>query len=141
MNMGGGEIYFIGIDFRSIVGRVLTGTVHWFVFGGTYRRVTIVWDEYVRVHYLDGGEFECGDLIHLFGSTVCQISSVSDRTFGDLLLVCGILVLTRINGDIGLLLCFEVELFNLVEFITKTDKQSGVGSLEPITTASGRIIR
>lgn len=63
---------------------------------------------------------------------------MSKRTSRDLLFEFGISVLTRINCNVGLLLCFEVELFNLVEFITKTDKQIGVGRLGPIKTASGR---
>lgn len=87
--------------------------------------------------FLVGGEFEVGDLIRLFDSTVCQISSVSERISGELLFACGIFVLTRINGEIGLLLSFEVELFNLVEFIAITDKKSSVSGLGPITTAGG----
>lgn len=63
---------------------------------------------------------------------------MSERISGDLLFVCGIFVLTRINGEIGLLLIFEVELFNLVGFIAITDKQSSVSGLGPITTADGR---
>jgi len=62
-------------------------------------------------------------------STVCQISSLSEKSTSGLSLVCGILVLTRINGDIGgLLICFvaAVLVFDN-ELIMKTDKVRGVG--------------
>lgn len=70
-----------------------------------------------------------GDLIRLFESIVCQISSLSEKSSGDLLLVGGILVLTRINGERGgLLICFVAAVLVLDdELITKTDKVRGVG--------------
>lgn len=91
--------------------------------------------------FLCGGDLVSGDLIRLFKSTVCQISSLSERSASDLLLVCGILVLTRINGDIsGLLICFVTAVLVLDdEVITKTDKVRGIElGLGPVTTASGR---
>lgn len=79
--------------------------------------------------FLCGGDLVIGDLIRLFESTVCQISSLSEKSTSGLSLVCGILVLTRINGDIGgLLICFvAAELVLDDELITKTDKVRGVG--------------
>jgi len=79
--------------------------------------------------FLCGGNLVIGDLIRLFEPTVCQISSLSDKSTSGLSLVCGILVLTRINGDIGgLLICFEAVVLILDdELITKTDKVRGVG--------------
>jgi hypothetical protein len=91
--------------------------------------------------FFEGGEFLSGDLILLFVSTVCHISSLSEKSSGDLLLDCEILDfdLTRINGDIGVLVCFGAALLVLDNgFIMKTDKVSGVGGLRPITATSGR---
>jgi len=79
--------------------------------------------------FLCGGDLVSGDLIRLFESTVCQISSLSEKSSGDLLLFCGILVLTRINGDKGgLLISFVAAVLVLDdELITKTDKVRGIG--------------
>jgi len=79
--------------------------------------------------FLCGEDLVIGDLIRLFESTVCQISSLSDKSTSGLSLVSGILVLTRINGDIGgLLICFEAAVLVMDdELITKTDKVRGVG--------------
>lgn len=79
--------------------------------------------------FLCGGDLVIGDLICLFESTVHQISSLSEQSSRGLLLVCGILVLTRINGDKGgLLICFVAAVLDLDdELITKTDKVRGVG--------------
>lgn len=78
--------------------------------------------------FLCGGDLVSGDLIRLLESTDCQISSLSVKSSGDLWLVCDILVLTRINGDIGLLICFVAAVLVLgVGVITRTDKVSGVG--------------
>jgi hypothetical protein len=66
--------------------------------------------------FLGGGDFVSGDLIRLFESTVCtvcHIFSLSELSSGDLLLDCDILVLTRINGDIGLLIGFVAVLLVL----------------------------
>jgi len=70
-----------------------------------------------------------GDLTRLYETTVCKISSLSEKSTCGLSLVCGILVLTRINGDIGgLLICFVAVVLVLDdELITKTGKVRGVG--------------
>jgi hypothetical protein len=78
---------------------------------------------------LCGGDLVIGDLIRLFESTVRQITSLSEQSSRGLLLVCGILVLTRINGDKGdFLICFVAAVLDLDdELITKTDKVRGIG--------------
>jgi len=89
-------------------------------------------------NFLGGGDFVSGDLIRLFESTVCQIFLLSEKSSGDLLLDCDILILTRINSDIGLLIGFVAVLLVLdVRFITKANKVSYVGGLGWITTANG----
>jgi len=92
-----------------------------------------------KSNFLGEGDFVSGDLIRLFESTVCQIFSLSEKSSGDLLLDCDILVLTRIDGDIGLLIGFVAVLLVLnVGFIMKADKVSGVSGLGSITTVNGR---
>ena len=96
--------------------------------------------------FLYEGDLVSGDIIRLFAYFVCQISSLSEKSSGDLLLFCGILVLTSINGDKGgLLICFvEAVLVLDDELITNTDKVRGIdkpwagNDLGPVTNAGGR---
>jgi len=130
MNIGGGRfILSVLITAALSVGCAFVLSIGSFsVVGdiGAYRFFVMNMFEFA---FLCGGDLISGDLSRFFGSIVCQISLLSEKSSGDLLLVCGILVLTRINGDKGgLLICFvaaDLELDD--ELITKTDKVRGVG--------------
>lgn len=108
MNIGGGRFILsvlitaalsVGCTFvLSIISFSVVGDI------GAYRFFVMNMFESA---FLWGGDLISGDLSRFFGSIVCQISLLSEKSSGDLLLVCGILVLTRINGDKGgLLICF-----------------------------------
>jgi len=130
MNIGGG-----GFIFPALVSVVLSVGCSIVLSIGSFSVVGDI-GEYrffvmnmFEITFLCGGDLVIGDLIRLFESTVCQISSLSEQSSRGLLLVCGILVLTRINGDkCGLLICFVAAVLDLDdELIAITDKVRSVG--------------